>query len=223
MHYFCLWTQSLELVETIIEWDERLFLLLNGLGRESLDGFWLILTEKWTSIPLYLVLLILIQSKLGWKRTGLFLFFVVLMITISDQSSNISKDFFQRLRPCDTDLMDQMRFIAKRCGKFGFFSAHASSTFSLAILIGLSMRHHFKWILPLLISWSFLISYSRIYIGVHYPTDLIVGWIFGFFLGLVMYFAWKKIDSFLFLSRKSLDWSADWISHFWLNDLKNYF
>lgn len=192
-------------MKTIIEWDEWVFLFLNGLGHESMDGIWLILTEKWTSIPLYIVLLVLIQLKLGWKRTGLFLVFAVLMITISDQTSNISKDYFQRLRPCDTELIDQMRFIAKRCGKFGFFSAHASSTFALAIFIGVLLKPHYRWILPVLISWSLVISYSRIYIGVHYPTDLIVGWLVGLLLGLFTYVAWKISDKKVLGSKKEIN------------------
>lgn len=127
-------------MDFILEWDQRIFLLLNNLGVESFDNFWLILTEKWTSIPLYILLLFLIQQKMGWLNTGIFLLFVVLFVFISDQSSNLSKDFFQRLRTCDTDLIEQGRYIAKRCGNFGFFSAHASSTFGSAILVGLAIK-----------------------------------------------------------------------------------
>ena len=182
-------------MDLILEWDYQIFLLLNNLGMEPMDNFWLILTEKWTSIPLYVFLLFLIKNKMGWVNCGIFLLFVILFVFLSDQLSNISKDYFQRLRPCDTDLIDQGRYIAKRCGKFGFFSAHASSTFGLAILVGMAMKPHYPKLIFWLILWSVVISYSRIYIGVHYPTDLIVGWFVGSVLAISVFLLHQRVIS----------------------------
>lgn len=188
------------MLNRIIEIDTQLFLWLNNLGYENMDVFWLIITEKWTSIPLYMLLVFLVFKKWGWQGTLVCLLLVTIMITISDQFSSVSKYFFERKRPCGEDFIADGRFIAKRCGNFGFFSAHASSTMAVAILFGKLLRPYYSNIIFFLIFWSVTISFSRIYIGVHYPTDILVGWIVGIALGsFFLYlhtFTFKKLDTF---------------------------
>lgn len=187
------------MLSRIIEIDTQLFLWLNNLGHENMDAFWLIVTEKWTSIPLYALLVFLIFRKWGWKRTLACLVLVTIMITFSDQFSSVSKYFFERKRPCAEDFIADGRFIAKRCGNFDFFSAHASSTMAVAILFGKLLRPYYSNIVFFLIFWSVTISFSRIYIGVHYPTDILVGWIVGIALGVLFFYlhniTFNKLDS----------------------------
>src|SRR5690606_25948098 len=99
-------------MDKLINLDQKLFLLLNGLGNSSWDGFWMFMTDKLSSIPLYVVLLILCFMQLKWKRTVLILIMVALMVTVSDQLSNIFKYGVERLRPCyDALIEEQMRLV----------------------------------------------------------------------------------------------------------------
>lgn len=176
------------MIEELLKYDTELFQFLNGLGNTSWDGFWLTVTEKWSSIPLYLVLLYLVYRQYGLKKTGLIMVTVALMIVASDQLSNAFKFGFERLRPCKVaELEGTIRFIAKRCGPYGYFSAHASNTMALAVFLGLLLRNRYKYLPFLLLAWAVLTAYSRIYLGVHYPLDIVTGMFFGGLLGWLFY------------------------------------
>jgi len=167
--------------------DYELFLYLNNLGTETWDPFWLFLTNKWSSIPLYAFLLILIFKRFGLKGTLFTLITVALLITATDQLANVFKHGFERLRPCGQEgVMEQARFIAVRCGSYGYFSAHAASSMALAVFVGLLLKAKYKWIFPLLVFWAILVGYSRIYVGVHYPGDVLTGMLIGALIGLLM-------------------------------------
>ncbi len=175
-------------MNTLQQLDTELFIYLNNLGSTPWDGLWLGITNKWYSIPIYVVLLGLVYKNLGLKKTGLILLLVALLITCTDQLANIFKHGFERPRPCQLDaLMQKARFIAVRCGSFGYFSAHAASSMSLALFLGSVLRKKLRYLLPLLILWSFIISYSRIYVGVHYPGDVLTGMFIGGIIGYLFY------------------------------------
>ncbi|WP_242093047.1 phosphatase PAP2 family protein [Aestuariivivens sediminicola] len=177
------------MLDQILHYDTELFLYLNNLGSPSWDGFWLAITNKFIFGSLMgIVLFVLLYRKFGLKYTLLLIVVVALMITFTDQITNLFKRTFERHRPCRTEVvMDQMRFIAVRCGLYGFFSGHASNSMAVAIFGGLMLRSQHKWLLFALISFSLLVAYSRIYVGVHYPLDIICGLIFGVFSGSVFY------------------------------------
>ena len=117
------------------------------------------------------------------------------MIFISDQSANIFKDSFQRMRPCFNEIIqNSVRLVKDSCGgKYGFFSAHSSNSFSLAVFFGLLYRDFSKYPIYFTIIYAALISYSRIYLGVHYPLDIIFGALFGVINGLLIYRAHKMV------------------------------
>lgn len=191
------------MIEELMKYDQELFLFLNNLGTEDWDWFWLIMTGKYTQTPLYAFLLYLIYRNLGWKGTLVTVVLVAGMITCTDQLANLFKDSFQRLRPCNEDFVAQIRLLVG-CGKYGFFSAHAASSFALAFYVGLILKPYYKYIFPAMLFWAMLVSYSRIYVGVHYPGDTIVGIFMGTVIGLVFYklyqLAIKK-----FVGSKALD------------------
>ncbi|UKM64475.1 phosphatase PAP2 family protein [Flavobacteriaceae bacterium GSB9] len=176
------------MIETFLEYDTKLFLFLNNLGNPAWDNFWLIVTDKLTFIPLYVVLLYLLYKKYGLKSLLVFVIVVALMITFTDQITNVFKRGFERPRPCgNTDIIDQLRFIAVRCGKYGFFSGHSSNTMAVAVFTGLMLRPYFKNLIFILLFWSATVAYSRVYVGVHYPLDIVCGMTFGAISGFLFY------------------------------------
>lgn len=172
------------MLQKINELDRELFLYLNNLGNPAWDTFWLLVTDKWTAIPLYALLLYLIFRKFGLKGTLITAVLIALLITATDQLANVFKHGFQRPRPCGQEgIMESARFLAARCGRYGYFSAHASNTAGVAIFIGLILKRYYKYLIFLLLIWSLVVSYSRIYLGVHYPGDVLTGMVIGALLG----------------------------------------
>ena len=191
------------MIDEILKLDSKLFLYLNNLGTSKFDIFWISLSKIEANILMYLFLILLFfyNQKIRPKLIYIFYFFFViaLMIIITDQGANIFKDSFQRLRPCyNESIIDSLRLVKENCGgKYGFFSAHASNSFSLAIFFGLLFINRISYIIMITIVYASLISYSRIYLGVHYPIDIIFGSFFGIFVGFVMYsFVYLKFLKF---------------------------
>lgn len=176
-------------MDEIIQLDKDLFLYLNNLGTPLWDGFWLFMTEKINQAPLVLILLYFFYKYFGLRGTIITLVVVAALITVSDQLSNLFKNvIFMRPRPCQIEGVGEFtRFIAERCGRHGYFSAHASTTMGIAFFTGLALQKRLKYIFPFMVLWSVIVSYSRIYIGVHYPGDIITGMAIGILLGLGAY------------------------------------
>ncbi|AQX05933.1 phosphatase PAP2 family protein [Elizabethkingia meningoseptica] len=170
-------------MEEVIHSDKELLLYLNGLGSSGFDSFWISLTSPWLWIPFYLLLLFLVYKKYTVKNFLFVLLFIAIGITASDQIANVFKYGFQRLRPChDPELVNKMRMVV--CGgKYGFYSAHASTTFFLATFLSFLIGKNYKFLPYVLFIWAAVVSYSRIYLGVHFPGDVAVGALMGFLLG----------------------------------------
>ena len=185
----------MKMIEELLKYDTELFLFLNALGNETWDGFWLIVTEKWSSIPLYAVLLYLIYRKFGLKRTLVILVAVALLITAADQLANLFKHGIQRPRPCRVELLKPtIRFIAERCGRYGYFSAHAANTMALAVFVGILLKKWYPKLIFGLLFWAVFVAYSRIYLGVHYPLDIITGMFFGSILGWLFFWIQDRLQ-----------------------------
>lgn len=175
-------------MEQLLELDHQLFLYLNNLGSAAWDDFWNFVTNKWSSIPLYVVLLFMIHQTYGLKGMGITLLFVAGLITITDQLANVFKHGFERARPCGQEgVMEYARFVAVRCGRYGYFSAHAASSAAVTAFVGLALRRRYPNMIYVLIIWALMVSYSRIYVGVHYPLDVATGILIGSGFGFVFY------------------------------------
>lgn len=177
------------MIESILTLDEQLFLLINGSGSEAWDGFFIFLTNKLSWIPLYLILIGLIIKKYK-KSSILILGFIGLLVILCDQGSvQLFKNVFERLRPCHT--LDNVRLVTGGCGgQFGFVSSHATNVFGIAIFIGKILN---KKAFALLFVWAALVSYSRVYVGVHYPLDIVGGMALGTSIALVLLNIYQKI------------------------------
>jgi len=183
------------MLEQLLQYDKELFLYLNNLGTKTWDGFWLLYTHKFNWIPFYLFLLILLYKHLGKQKMIVLVLVVTAMIVFTDQVTNAFKYGFERFRPChEAALQPIMRIVKEGCGgRFGFFSGHSSNSMAVAVFLGLLLRTKYKYLIIMLLFWSFLMAYSRVYLGVHYPSDIICGMAFGALSG----FGFYKLNNYL--------------------------
>lgn len=174
------------MLEKILSLDTQLFIYLNSLGSERYDGFWLIVTKQVNWIPFFLLLFYLIYTKLGLKKTGYLLVYVAVLLLVTDQITNLFKYTFQRARPCNNpEISDFIRIVQSR-SSFSFFSGHAANTMAVATFLYLIFKKQFKYFW-LLFLWPLVFAYSRIYLGLHYPLDILSGYLCGLLLGCLMY------------------------------------
>ena len=180
-------------LDFILEIDKDIFIHLNSLGSPTFDKAWMIISDKKSSIPLYILLIYLLKKNQNLKNFITSLFFIGLLILFTDQISGFFKDFFERLRPChDSSINASIRTVKESCGGlYSFFSSHASNSFALASFFYFLMAKKNKYI-KLLFVWALIVSYSRIYIGVHYPLDIVCGTLFGLFSGYLFYWFLNK-------------------------------
>ena len=175
------------MIETLEAIDRDLFLLLNGLHHPSLDQIMLLISDKFIWVPFYILLLMLIVRKHEMKSLVLVIPALILLIALSDQISvQVFKNGFERFRPCYNGELQGLIHLVGNCGgKFGFVSSHATNTFALATFITLVMKS--KPLLYIMFIWAVVVSYSRIYLGVHYPGDVMGGALLGCSIGLLVW------------------------------------
>jgi undecaprenyl-diphosphatase len=159
---------------------------------------WLFVTNKTTWMPFFVALMYLVYRQYGLGNMLIILALIVVMITVTDQLANFFKSGFERPRPCrEEHLKEIIRYIAPRCGHYGFFSAHAANSMALAVFLGVLFRKIHKSLGLLLLFLSVIVSFSRIYLGVHYPLDTLTGWVIGALAGFLAY----KLSCWINLSR----------------------
>ena len=174
------------MLKELLDWDRETFIYLNSLGIEQYDAFWSTVTKIPTWIPLFLLFGFLFFKKYT-KREALFMILTVLiMVFFVVTLTDLTKEVVARLRPNnDVEINTLIRILRSPTG-YSFFSGHASSSFSITTLVFLFLRKHFKWSIVFYI-WPLLFVMSRIYVGVHFPVDIIVGALVGMFSAWLFY------------------------------------
>lgn len=175
------------MLETIIEWDKAWLLAINGCNSSFFDHLMYLISDKYVWIPLYLsMIFLLIRSKRYDAVYGILA--VALTILLADQfASGFCKPFFERLRPTHDPSMLPFLHIVKgyTCGLYGFCSSHASNTWGIAVLTALLFKNRTYTIV--VATWAALNCYSRMYLGVHYPLDILCGGLSGALFGWIAY------------------------------------
>lgn len=180
-------------MEEIILEDKQAMIFLNNLGSSTFDPFWILVSEKWFWIPLYVIFLYFLYKNFNKKSLFYILLFVALGITASDQIANIFKFGFERLRPCHDPSLEGLLREVKCGGKFGFYSAHSSNSFFVATYLTMLLGKKIKQLPYFLFVWAAIVAYSRVYLGMHFPGDIIIGAIMGILLALFFGTLAKKV------------------------------
>lgn len=187
------------MLEFLNELDHDLFLAIHNWRNGFLDAVMPVITTRWFWIPLYVLLLFLLWRRFGKQVIMIALTITVLMVA-SDQSANLLKNNLCRYRPShDPALEGKVCTPTGKGGDFGFVSGHAANTFALATFLWLlsgvktgvgPVRRRWPW--ALLFLWSLLVCWSRIYVGKHFPLDVIGGAILGGLWAALLFFIYRK-------------------------------
>ena len=181
----------------IIQLDKEVLIFLNNLGSEPWDGLWLAITNQLNWAPLFVFIIYLTIRSFGWKRGGFMVLFMILLVAFSDQFTNLIKNSTERLRPInDPEIKDMLRTLIQP-QSYSFMSGHATTSTFFSVFVVLLLKEKYKYIY-LLLFFPLIFSYSRLYLGVHFPIDVSVGIIVGILFANLYFFLFKKLDNKIF-------------------------
>ncbi|NDV65084.1 phosphatase PAP2 family protein [Bacteroides sp. 224] len=182
------------MIEKILFYERDLFLALNGSESELLDRFMWLYSGKAVWIPLVFLIFFVLVYKKGWKESLFVLIAIALVITLCDQfASGLCKPMFERFRPTHhPDFMNQVETVfGYRGGRWGFMSSHTTNAFGFATFMVLLFRNTlFTWTIYI---WAAVTAYSRIYLGVHFISDIVPAVFVGLFFGYIVFKLYKKV------------------------------
>ncbi|MEC4050404.1 phosphatase PAP2 family protein [Flavobacterium sp. SUN046] len=178
------------MLDKIIALDKELLVFLNSLGSSTYDGLWLIITKQAYWTPFFLLLAYLIYKKKGIKTLGIVILFIALILLCCNESVELCKQLVKRLRPCNDPQIKDIIRIVHQSDTYSFFSGHAANSMATMTFIYLLLKNEYKYIY-LLFLYPLIFAYSRIYLGVHFPTDILTGYAFGLTYGIVFYKAYQ--------------------------------
>ena len=181
----------------IIQKDKELLIYLNNLGTENWDTLWLGITHQFNWAPLFIFIIFLVIKNFGWKRGGVIIISMILLVAFSDQFTNLIKNSVERLRPNNDPEIKHLLRIFIKPQSFSFMSGHATTSTFFSVFTVLLLREKYKYIYFILL-FPLVFAYSRVYLGVHFPLDISVGIIIGTLFANLYFILYKKVDSRIF-------------------------
>lgn len=179
--------------QEILKLDQQALLALNGQWSPFWDWFFYIVTAPYTWLPMWGLVIYFAVKRWGWKQTLFIILYVAIAIGIADQLSNFFKYYTPKFRPTHTPAIEHLVHTVNnyRGGFYGTVSGHASTSFAIATLLSaIFQRRWFTWAI---FFWAALVAYSRIYLGVHFPMDIIFGTTAGILIGRLAYWQYRKV------------------------------
>jgi undecaprenyl-diphosphatase len=174
------------MLDKLIDLDKQVFVFLNGLGSDNFDSLWLSITKQVYWTPFFLFIFYLLQKKIGWKNFVFYLIFMTVLILLCDQTTNIFKEYFQRLRPCNNEEIKSIIRIVKTSDTYSFFSGHAANSMASTFFSFMILKKYYKHVYVLFL-FPLIFAYSRIYLGLHFPSDILIGYLVGAIFGYLCF------------------------------------
>lgn len=174
------------MLDKILQWDRDAFVYLNSLGIEQYDVFWSTVTKFPPWLPLFAFIIILFFVKFPKREATAMILILLVMVVFVATVTDLTKNVVARLRPNNDEELNTLIRILRSPSGYSFFSGHASSSFSVITITVLFLRRKFKWVYLFYI-WPILFAMSRVYVGVHFPIDLIVGALVGIISAWLFY------------------------------------
>lgn len=190
------------MLESLIKQDQQLLIYLNNLGTNFLDPIFMYITHQINWWPFFVLLIFLLLKKISLKQFGLLVVVLAIFFLFTDQMTNVVKYAVARLRPVnDPEILPQLRYL-RGANSPSFFSGHASNSSGSILIIFLIMKRYYKyaWVI---FFFPLLFAYTRIYLALHYPLDIICGYIFGLSSGFLFYNIFKYLNNRLGLVDKN--------------------
>lgn len=183
--------------ESLKSWDTAIFFFINSIHNDFFDFLMIWISNKYIWIPFYIFLSYLIIKQFG-EKSVLIIIIAILMIVASDQLSTILfKDTIKRYRPTHNIMIKDMvhTVYGYRGGQYGFISSHAANSFAIMTFILCILKRNYKYLWYILPAYAIMIAYSRIYLGVHYPSDIICGALFGSIIAFIFYLIYSYFSN----------------------------
>ncbi|WP_107038402.1 phosphatase PAP2 family protein [Brumimicrobium mesophilum] len=188
------------MIDWLKEIEQTILISINGANTPLLDFLMWWVSDKFIWFPFYIFLFVLVYIKYSLKHALWFTAFGLAAVGLADFTANFGfKHTIMRYRPSHhLTLGEQLRYHEikaddfYRGGKYGFISGHATNSFAIAVMFLQQLKGKIKFIVPILLFWAILVSYSRMYLGVHYPTDIIGGAIWGSLIALLFHWIYRK-------------------------------
>lgn len=180
------------MLDALKEWDRELFIWFNSLGIENYDSFWLFVTQVETWFGFFIYFFILIFYFYGFKKGAIVILSLCVTAVLTIILTDLTKEYVARLRPNNVEALGELIRILQKPTNYSFFSGHASSSFAITTFVVLSLRKHHK-LVYLFYIWPLLFVMSRLYVGVHYPSDIFVGAAVGTTIAFLIWWICKKV------------------------------